>query len=94
MALRETDRSEAEERELAVLQWTADFVARGRRRAEAMATPWFPINSLEQAVPSATRVRLSGVGHVPWLEAPDEFRTALLDFLRQARPKTSGAAPR
>lgn len=128
--LRETDRGEAEERELAVLQWTADFVAQGKQRAEAMATPWFPINyeanaalgeemravpeddlveacralavptlivdgtadnrprsavdSLEQALPAVTRVRLSGVGHVPWLEAPDEFRTVLLDFLSGA----------
>ena len=121
------DRDEAGERELAVLQWTADFVAHGERYAEEMAIPWFPVNyeanaalgeemravreedlieacqalavptlivdgmadtrprwavdSLAEALPVVTRVRLSGVGHVPWLEAPDEFRAALLDFL-------------
>ncbi|OXM53343.1 alpha/beta hydrolase [Amycolatopsis thailandensis] len=125
--LRAKDRDGAEERELAVLQWTADFVTEGARHAEAMATPWFPINyeanaalgeemravpeselveacrslrvptlivdgtadnrprwavdSLEQALPSVTRVRLPGVGHVPWLEAPDAFRAAVTDFL-------------
>lgn len=92
--LRETDRGEAEERELAVLQWTADFVAQGKQRAEAVPTlivdgtadnrPRWAVDSLEQALPAVTRVRLSGVGHVPWLEAPDEFRTALLDFLSRA----------
>ncbi|MFK0248316.1 alpha/beta fold hydrolase [Amycolatopsis azurea] len=127
--LRAKDRDDAEERELAVLQWTADFEADGARHAEAMATPWFPINyeanaalgkemrtvpeqerveacrslrvptlivdgmadirprwavdSLERALPSVTRVRLPGVGHVPWLEAPDAFRGAVTDFLEQ-----------
>jgi proline iminopeptidase len=39
------DRTEAEERELAVLQWSAEFIGPdGRRHAEAMATPWFGIN--------------------------------------------------
>ncbi|MCG8918443.1 alpha/beta hydrolase [Actinokineospora sp. PR83] len=44
--LRERERTEDEERELAVLQWTADFADRDRARAhaETMATPWFPIN--------------------------------------------------
>ncbi|AIG76246.1 Hypothetical protein AJAP_16890 [Amycolatopsis japonica] len=116
-----------EGRERAVRQWTADFVTDGERHAEAMATPWFPVNyeanaalseemrtvpeaelvaacrslrvptlivdgmadtrprwavdSLEQALPSVTRVRFDGVGHVPWLEAPGEFRAAVTDFL-------------
>jgi proline iminopeptidase len=128
--LRAKERDEAEERELAVLQWTADFVKEGVRHAEAMAAPWFPINyeanlalseemratseqelveacraltvpvliidgaadnrprwavdSLEGALPSATRVRLPGVGHVPWLEAPDAFRAAVHDFLTRS----------
>ncbi|RSN41823.1 alpha/beta hydrolase [Amycolatopsis sp. WAC 04197] len=116
-----------EGRERAVRQWAADFVTDGERHAEAMATPWFPVNyeanaalteemrtvpeaelvaacrslrvptlivdgmadnrprwavdSLEQALPSVTRVRFDGVGHVPWLEAPGEFRAAVTDFL-------------
>ncbi len=127
--LRGMDRSETEDRELALLQWFADFVdpAEAARHAERMATPWFPINyeanaalgaemravpenelidacraldvpvlivdgaadnrprwavdSLEQALPSVTRVTLANVGHVPWLEAAEEFRAAVLDFL-------------
>ncbi|WP_414944449.1 alpha/beta fold hydrolase [Amycolatopsis sp. cmx-11-32] len=43
--------------------------------------PRWAVDSLEQALPSVTRVRLPGVGHVPWLEAPDAFRGALVDFL-------------
>ncbi|OLZ45869.1 alpha/beta fold hydrolase [Amycolatopsis keratiniphila] len=116
-----------EGRERAVRQWTADFVTDGELHAEAMATPWFPVNyeanaalseemrtvpeaelvsacrslrvptlivdgmadnrprwavdSLERALPSVTRVRFDGVGHVPWLEAPGEFRAAVTDFL-------------
>lgn len=111
----------------AVRQWTADFVSDGARHAEAMATPWFPVNyeanrvlseemravpepelvsaceslrvptlivdgmadnrprwavdSLEQALPSVRRVRFEDVGHVPWLEAPAEFRAAVTEFL-------------
>jgi len=36
----------ADQREAAVLRWSADFVdrARARQHAEAMATPWFPVN--------------------------------------------------
>ncbi|WP_020672855.1 alpha/beta fold hydrolase [Amycolatopsis nigrescens] len=40
------ERTEDEDRELAVLQWSADFAdpAGARRHAERMATPWFGIN--------------------------------------------------
>lgn len=124
-------RTVAEDRELAVLQWTADFADPGKAAGYAarMADPWFEINyecnaamnaearqvwreaelvaacrglsvptlivdgaldirprwavdSLQQALPSATRVVLGNAGHVPWLEAPDEFSSALLTFLR------------
>ena len=38
--------SAADQREAAVLRWSADFAdpARAREHAETMATPWFPIN--------------------------------------------------
>jgi proline iminopeptidase len=38
--------SAADQREAAVLRWTADFADRGRARelAGSMATPWFPVN--------------------------------------------------
>jgi len=43
--LRGRSRTEAEDRELAVLQWSAEFTgADARRHAEEMATPWFGIN--------------------------------------------------
>jgi proline iminopeptidase len=126
----EGGRTDAQERELAVLQWSADFAdaADAGRLAEQIATPWFGINrecsaainaelkatwreaelveacrnlnvpvlilegaddirprwgvdSLEEALPSVTRVTIQGAGHLPWLEAPDEFRSALLAFL-------------
>jgi proline iminopeptidase len=43
--LRARDRTEAEERELAVLQWSAEFTGPdAMRHAEAMATPWLGIS--------------------------------------------------
>jgi pimeloyl-ACP methyl ester carboxylesterase len=32
-------------------------------------------------IPGARLVELNGVGHIPHLEAPDEFHEALLNFL-------------
>jgi proline iminopeptidase len=130
--LRARDRTEAEDRELAILQWSAEFTgADARRHAEEMATPWFGINrecydeiwaelkrawheaplvaecqqlgvpvliidgagdlrprwavdSLERALTRVTRVILPGVGHVPWLEAPDLLGSLVLEFVRDA----------
>jgi proline iminopeptidase len=43
--LRAKDRTEAEDRELAILQWSAEFTGPdAMRHAEDMATPWFGIN--------------------------------------------------
>jgi len=43
--LRAKERTEAEDRELAILQWSAEFAGPdAMRRAEDMATPWFGIN--------------------------------------------------
>ena len=43
--LRARDRTEAEDRELAVLQWSAEFTGPdAMRHAEQMATPWFGVN--------------------------------------------------
>jgi proline iminopeptidase len=129
--LRSRDRSPAEDRELAILQWSAEFGGgSGMRQARQMATPWFGINrpsydaiwaeleqawhepeliaachrltvpvliidgeddirprwavdSLEQALPAASRVVLPGAGHLPWLEEPEPFASALLSFLGQ-----------
>lgn len=126
-------RTASEDRELAVLQWSADFAdaSKATGYAERMADPWFEINyecnaainreerevwretelvaacrtlavptlivdgaldirprwavdSLQQALLSATRVVVDNAGHVPWLEAPDEFGSALLTFLHES----------
>ena len=43
--LRARNRTEAEDRELAIMQWSAEFTgADARRHAGEMATPWFGIN--------------------------------------------------
>jgi len=34
------------------------------------------------AIPGAKLVEIDGVGHIPHLESPDRFHTALLDFLK------------
>jgi proline iminopeptidase len=122
------------DRDAAVLQWTADVADPDRAPAiaEAMGTPWFPINAdvhrgisadvaahwdeaalaaacrelavptlildgaedirprwaldpLAAALPDATRVTLPGVGHVPWLEAPEEALPPLRAFLEAGR---------
>lgn len=43
--------------------------------------PRWAVDSLERALPCTTRVVLPDAGHVPWLEQPSQFRTALLRFL-------------
>ena len=131
--LRQRDRSDAEDRELSVLQWSADFVDRDRalEHAERMAAPWLGVNfecnkalnaevgrrwgtpeiraacealdvpvlivdgakdirprwavdSLEQALPRGSRVMLDKAGHLPWVEDPDGFGTAVREFLRRS----------
>src|SRR6185437_17080565 len=43
--------------------------------------PRWAVDSLERALPRVTRVTLSGVGHIPWLEAPDDVVRCLAEFL-------------
>jgi proline iminopeptidase len=43
--------------------------------------PRWAVDSLERALPRVTRVVLPGVGHIPWLEAPEEFTRCLAEFL-------------
>jgi proline iminopeptidase len=127
------ERTVEEDRELAVLRWTADFAdpANAFAHAERIATPWLEINyecsatinaadrqtwredellaqcrelevptlivdgardirprwavdSLAEALPSVTRVTLPEAGHLPWLEDPEGFRSALLSFLSRS----------
>ncbi|GGX07631.1 alpha/beta fold hydrolase [Streptomyces chryseus] len=56
-------RTEAEEREMCVLQWSADFAGpdreRALRRAERMATPWFGVNRVCNAEINAETATMS-----------------------------------
>ncbi|MCM2577790.1 alpha/beta fold hydrolase [Streptomyces meridianus] len=130
--LKDRERTETEDREFCVLQWSADFAERERalKHAERMATPWLGLNfdcnaainaensrtegtpalraaceamdvpvlivdgaedirprravdSLEKALPRASRAVLSGAGHMPWVEDPDGFATAVAGFLHR-----------
>jgi proline iminopeptidase len=44
--------------------------------------PAWAVDSLHDALPNSRRVILPDVGHVPWLEAPDDFRAVVAEFLR------------
>jgi proline iminopeptidase len=39
------------------------------------------VDSLERALPAARRVVLEGAGHLPWVEDPEAFRSAVTGFL-------------
>ena len=43
--------------------------------------PRWAVDSLAGALPDCRRVELAGVGHLPWLEAPDRALPVLRDFL-------------
>jgi proline iminopeptidase len=43
--------------------------------------PRWAVDSLARALPRVTRVTIPEAGHIPWLEAPEEFTGHLLDFL-------------
>lgn len=43
--------------------------------------PRWAVDSLEQALPQVSRKVLRGAGHLPWVEAPSDFRAAVAGFL-------------
>ncbi|WP_406634559.1 alpha/beta fold hydrolase [Amycolatopsis sp. WGS_07] len=43
--------------------------------------PRWAVDSLEQALPNVTRVSLPDAGHLPWVEDPTGFHTAVSGFL-------------
>ncbi|MGW6457877.1 alpha/beta fold hydrolase [Streptomyces sp. NPDC055078] len=43
--------------------------------------PRSAVDSLERALPRVSRIVLAGAGHLPWIEDPDGFRTAVRAFL-------------
>jgi pimeloyl-ACP methyl ester carboxylesterase len=47
-----------------------------------------------QAIPGSQLVIIEGVGHFPQIEAPDEFVTALVDFVDSTEPARLGAKDR
>lgn len=47
--------------------------------------PRWAVDSLAAALPEVTRVVLPGVGHIPWLEAPEPALAALRGFLEAGR---------
>ncbi len=53
------------------------LVVHGR---EDSRPPW-AVDSLVEALPRVSSVVLEGVGHLPWLEAPDAFRSTARSFL-------------
>ena len=128
------ERTPAEDRELAVLQWSADYAdpVTALERAGHLATPWFGINhdcnatisaelsqdlkdtdlaarcaeieapvliidgardirprdavdSLHRAIPHCQRIILPEAGHLPWVEAPAAFHSAVVQFLASER---------
>lgn len=42
--------------------------------------PRWAVDSLEQALPTVTRVSLPSAGHMPWLDAPAQFAAAIRAF--------------
>jgi proline iminopeptidase len=51
--------------------------------------PRWTVDSFEQALPNVTRFILPGVGHVPWLEAPEEVSSLLREYLRASAGNTT-----
>ncbi|HST63563.1 MAG TPA: alpha/beta hydrolase [Mycobacteriales bacterium] len=49
--------------------------------------PRWALDTLAAALPGVTRVTLPGVGHVPWLEAPDAALPPLRAFLEAGRER-------
>jgi|SRR6266487_2375431 len=52
--------------------------------------PRWAVNSLEQALPTAVRAVLPNAGHLPWLDAPAEFASVLLNFLGRLKAPQAG----
>jgi proline iminopeptidase len=46
--------------------------------------PRWAVDSLAEALPNATRVSLPDAAHLPWLDDPEAFRTALMSFLSRS----------
>jgi pimeloyl-ACP methyl ester carboxylesterase len=52
--------------------------------AEDRTVPGGDAERLARSLPRAERVVLEGAGHAAYLDRPDEFHAALIDFLRRA----------
>ncbi|WP_425848116.1 alpha/beta fold hydrolase [Micromonospora sp. DT15] len=88
-ALSARDRTPAEEREWAVLQWSADFADHGTalRNADRMATPWLGINrECNQAVNAEVKQELSTFDMAEQCRALD-LPVLIIDGTEDIRPR-------
>jgi len=88
-ALKRRDRTAAEERDLAVLQWSADFAdpTTARQHAEQLATPWFGINYECNTTISAEVSRYLRDHDVAELCRGIDVPTLIVDGDRDLRPR-------
>lgn len=52
--------------------------------------PRWAVDSLEQALPTVTRVTIPDAGHLPWMGQPEPFRAALRSFLLSTKSHRRG----
>lgn len=57
------------------------YTGSGNREQDAVVSSGMS-DQIEALRPGVSRVRFLGVGHLPWLEAPDTFREALYALFR------------
>ena len=89
--LRDRDRTPAEDRDFAVLQWSADFVdpATAHQHAEDMATPWLGI-AQECADSLKTEVRQYSQDHdLPAMCRTLNVPTLIVDGDQDVRPRSA-----
>lgn len=87
--LESRERSEAEDREFCVLQWSADFADRNRalRHAEGMATPWYGVNFACNAALNDEDSREWGSPRLRTRCAALEVPTLIVDGTEDIRPR-------
>jgi proline iminopeptidase len=89
--LRRRDRTEDEERERCVLQWSAEFVdpSRAIEHAEDMATPWFGVNLDGNAALGSAARRLCDTAVLPERCRALDVPTLIVDGTEDIRPRWS-----
>ncbi|MGP4093192.1 alpha/beta fold hydrolase [Nonomuraea sp. KM90] len=86
--LKNRERTPAEDRELSVLQWSADFTGdRALEQAERMATPWLGVNFACNAAINAENAREWGSPELRARCATLEVPVLIVDGDRDIRPR-------